>query len=129
MTQSTVKALFAIPELQDDRLIEWNLHVTKDLGTHDMIIGRDILEPLGVDIWFSNQTVQWGTKCMPFKDQDATPADACFINEDEMEEASARIRHILDAKCEAANVDDACAQQEQLNPVEKRQTQTVATQI
>ena len=118
-TQSTVKALFTMPELQDDKLIEWNLHVTKDLGAHDMIIGRDILELLGVDIRFSDQTVQWGTKCMPFKDQDATPADAYFINEDEMEEASARIRRILDAKYEAANIDDVCAQQEQLNQVEK----------
>ena len=36
-----------------------------------------------------------------------------------MEDASARIRRILDAKYEAANVDDMCAQQEQLNPVER----------
>ena len=89
-TQSTVKALFTIPELQDDRLIEWNLHVTKDRGTHDMIIGCAILELLGIDIRFSERMVQWGTKCMPFKDQDATPSDTYFINEDEMEEASKR---------------------------------------
>jgi hypothetical protein len=90
-TQSTVKASFTIPELQDDKLIKWNLHVTKDLQTHDMIIGRDILELLEINIWFSDQMVQWGTKCMPFKDQDTTPSDAYFISEDEMEEASERI--------------------------------------
>jgi small-conductance mechanosensitive channel len=56
---------------------------------------------------------------MPFKDQDATPFDTHFINEDEMEEASERIRQILDAKYEAANINDVCTQQEQLNPVEK----------
>jgi hypothetical protein len=38
-TQNMVKALFTIPELQDDKMIEWNLCITKDLGTHDMIIG------------------------------------------------------------------------------------------
>jgi hypothetical protein len=70
MTKSAVKALFTIPELQDDKMIEWNLHVTENLGTHDMIIGRDIPELLGVNILISDQTVQWGTKCMPFKDQD-----------------------------------------------------------
>jgi hypothetical protein len=87
-TQSMVKALFTIPELKDNKLIEWNLHVTKDLGAHGMIVGRDILELLGIDIWLSDQMVQWGTKCMPFKDQDATTSDTYFINEDEMEEAS-----------------------------------------
>ena len=60
-----------------------------------------------------------GDQMMPFKDQDTTPADAYFINEDEMEEASARIRRILDAKYEAADIDDVCAQQEQLSQVEK----------
>ena len=118
-TQSTVKALFTMPELQDDKLIEWNLHVTQDLGAH----GHDyrtrhprttrsrhpILRPDGT----------MGTKCMPFKDQDATLANAYFINEDEMEEASAWIRRILDATYEAANIDDVCAQQEQLSQVEK----------
>ena len=46
-------------------------------------------------------------------------SSAYFINEDEMEEASARIRRILDAKYEAANIDDVCAQQGQLSQVEK----------
>ena len=37
-----VKAQFALPELQDKRLMEWNLHVAKDMGACDMIIGRDM---------------------------------------------------------------------------------------
>ena len=118
-TQNMVKASFTIPELQDDKMISWNLHITKDLGTHDMIIGRDILELLGVNIRFSDQTVQWGTKCVPFKDQDSTPFDVYFVNEDEMEEGSARIQRILDAKYEAANINDVCAHQEQLDQVKK----------
>ena len=49
-TKKRVKAQFTIPELQDDRLIEWDVHVTKDLGSYDMIIGRDLLEFLGIDV-------------------------------------------------------------------------------
>jgi len=37
-----VKAQFATPELHNGRLIEWNMHVTKSLGPHDTIIGRDM---------------------------------------------------------------------------------------
>ena len=128
-TPSPVKTSFTIPKLQDDKLIEWNLHVTKDMEAHAMIIGCNILELLGVNIHFSDQTVQWGTKCMPFKNQDATPFDVYFINEDEMEEASERIQRIVDTKYEATNINDVCTQQEQLNPIEKDKLKRVVAQI
>ena len=38
-TSRMTKAQFTLPELHDDKLIEWNVHVTKDLGNYDMIIG------------------------------------------------------------------------------------------
>jgi hypothetical protein len=62
---------------------------------------------------------------MPFKDQDITPFDAHFINEDEMEEASARIWRILGAKYDTANIDNVCAQQEQLNEIAKEKLKDV----
>ena len=38
-TTAKVKAQFTMPELHDNRMIEWDVHVTKDLGAYDMIIG------------------------------------------------------------------------------------------
>jgi hypothetical protein len=128
-TQSTVKPSFTIPELQDDKLIEWNIHVTKDLGAHDMIIGHDILELLGVDIRFYDQTVQWGTKCMPFKDQDATPFDAYFINEDEMEEVSVRIRRILDANTKLPTLTMCAPNRSNSNKSKKRNSNSCCTSM
>jgi Aspartyl protease len=32
-TSKKCKATFSMPELHDDKLIEWEMHVTKDLGT------------------------------------------------------------------------------------------------
>ena len=91
-----VKALFTLPELQDDKLIEWDLHVAPDLGCHDMIIGGDLLEFLKIDLCFSDQTVHWGTATMPFKDVDASPMDSYYVDEDEsLSDASDRIKKFL----------------------------------
>ena len=69
-TNQKVKAQFTIPELQDKKLIEWNLHVTKDMNNYDMIIGRDLLFFLKIDVLFSNQTIEWDDYSMPFKPAD-----------------------------------------------------------
>ena len=47
-TNKKVKSQFMIPELHDNRLIEHDFHVTKSLGNYDMIIGRDVMEELGI---------------------------------------------------------------------------------
>ena len=70
-TSTTVKTQFTIPELHDSRMIEGELHVTKDLGAHDMIIGRDLRQFLEIDVLFSTLTVEWEGADMPFKDVSA----------------------------------------------------------
>ena len=35
---------------------------------YDMIIGRDMLQPLGIDIRFSDNIIEWDQHDMPFKD-------------------------------------------------------------
>ena len=119
-TNRKVKVQFTLPEMQDDKLIEWECHVIKDLGSHDMILGRDLLEFLGIDIRFSDQTVEWGHTSMPFKETDAQPHDSYYIAEDaSLAEASDRLKKILDAKYEAADLDEVVAEQEQLSSDEK----------
>ena len=67
-TSQKVKAQFTMPELHNDRLIEWNMHITKSLGPYDMIIGRDILKFLQNDLRFSDEIIKWDGAEMPFKD-------------------------------------------------------------
>ncbi len=47
-TTQKVRARFTLPEFHDNRLLEWDVHVAKDLGAYDMIIGRDVLADLGI---------------------------------------------------------------------------------
>jgi len=77
-TSQKVKAQFTMPELHDDRLIEWNMHVTKSLGPYDVIIGRDILKFLKIDLRFSDEIIKWDGAEMPFKDGDTSTKEACY---------------------------------------------------
>ena len=107
--QTTVhaKAQFYIPELHDNRLIEWNVHVAPTLGAYDMIIGRDLMQELGIDIKFSTETVEWDGYTIPFKDSDANANEAYHIAESQaVDESVSRIKRILDAKYEAADLDE-----------------------
>ena len=80
-TRKRAKSQFTMPELHDDRLVEWDFHVTKSLGAYDVIIGRDLLEFLGIDIRFSDRTIEWDAASVPFKDTDNLSLD-CFHMED-----------------------------------------------
>ena len=121
-TTQKVRAQFTIPELQEKRLIEWDVHVVEDMGAYDMIIGRDILSFLGIDIQFSTRKVSWDGIDMPFKPVDATPETHYHI-EDAMavNESTERIKQILDAKYEAADLEKVCAEQDHLALEERRQ--------
>ena len=80
-----------------------------------MIIGRDILEFLGIDIKFSDQTVEWEFASMPFKDQDSNLTDFYVEEPEAVEEANERLKKILDAKYEAADLEEICRDQPELN--------------
>ncbi len=114
-TSSRVKAEFTLPKLNNTTLIKWDLHVTKDLGAYDMIIGQDMLEFLQIDLKFSDQTVEWETATVPFKDPDADVLDSHHIADpDGLQDEHDRIKKILDAKCNAADLDQVCKDQHHL---------------
>ena len=94
--------------------------MTSDLGAYDAIMGRDLMEFLGIDIRFSTQTVEWDHAEMPFKSGDATVEEAYHIDEPEVvTNASDRLKKILDAKYEAADLRQICDEQEELEDDEK----------
>ena len=119
-TNRSCKSQLSLPELHPDRIIEWDFHVANSLGAYDMIIGRDMLKFLGIDIRFSNETVEWDHAVMPFKDIDDD--QSCFhVDEPEhLQEASDRLKKILDAKYEAADLNQVCREQEDLS-IEEQQ--------
>jgi hypothetical protein len=93
-----------------------NLYVTKDLGAYDMIIGRDMMSDLGIDIKFSNNSVTWNGVEVPMKDRDATFKESFHVGDiTAMEEATEKGCTILEAKYEAANLRQICNKSSHLN--------------
>jgi len=121
-TSQKVGAQFVMPELHDDRLTEWNMHVTKSLGPHDMIIGRDTLKFPKIDLRFSDEIIEWDGAEMPFKDGDASTKEACHAaDSDLVEDVVHRVKRILDAKCDKADVEKICEEQAEPDKQQREQ--------
>jgi hypothetical protein len=62
---------FYLPEFITQECIKWKYHVDNSIQTvksrYDMIIGRDLLEQLPLDIKFSNKTLSWQEVSIPIK--------------------------------------------------------------
>ena len=71
-----------------------------------MIIGNDLLECLKFDIKYSTATIEWDGAEIPMRSRDATIEDSYLISDTpSLQEAAERIKQILDAKYEPANLD------------------------
>ena len=77
---------------------------------YNMIIGRDLMSELGIDVLFSCHKVFWDHKDTPFKSQHATEKiDYHVIDSPCVQEAAKQIKQILDAKYEKADVNNVAA--------------------
>jgi len=121
-TGQQVKAQLAVSEQHNDHLAEWNMHVSKSLGPHDMIIRRDMLKFLHIDLRFSDEMIAWEGAEMPFKVDDASAKQACFaVDIDPVEDTVHRVKRILDHKCDEACVEKICEEQAKLDQQQQAQ--------
>ena len=121
-TTQKCEGQFIMPEFHRDRVIEWDINVsTGNLGAHDMIIGRDILQGLGFIFDFTQLTVEWDEVTIPMKDADSISEEAFYIQDPEaVAAATDRIKSILDAKYEKANLEEVAQEATHLSDKEKR---------
>jgi hypothetical protein len=84
------------------------MHVgTLENVRYNMIIGNDLLECLKFDIKYSTVTIEWEGAEIPMRSRDSTIEDSYLISDTPcLQEAVERIKRILDAKYEPANLDE-----------------------
>ena len=119
-TSQKAQCTFMLPEFHRDRVVEWDLHLSTSLGAYDMIIGRDILSGLGIKFDYSDMTMEWDGSSIPMKDSEANEHEAFHVQEPEaLAEAMERIKRILDAKYEKADLNEVAENSDHLNEKQK----------
>eukprot|EP00957_Ditylum_brightwellii_P087520 6662725-Ditylum_brightwellii.AAC.1 len=66
------KATFGLPELNPSMHVEHTIHMTDQLGQYDMILGRDLLQEMGIDLNFKENNISWEDYQTNMKDADVT---------------------------------------------------------
>jgi hypothetical protein len=132
-TKYEVPLNFTLPEFAPSKEIEFTLAVddTEKSSKYDMIIGRDLLQALGMDILFSTGRLSWDGITVPMKSSqrltkllresmeaplddheedyyDLVEEDFLIYSEGEhSRDATSRAQRILDAKYEKGDVEKA----------------------
>jgi len=115
-SNEAVRTQFTIPELHDDRIVEWKFHVADELGPYDLIIGRDLLRELQINLHFDSLEIEWDEARVPMRDSDATIETSYHVHDSQaVDEATKRIKEILDAKYEKISIKEVVAGQTHLN--------------
>ena len=120
-TNKKAKTQFFMPEFSDTKLVEHEMHVVKELGGYDMIIGRDLMRELKISISFEDETMLWDGVVAQMKSVDANAHDFFLSHEsDSLDDAAQRIDKILEAKYEKANLEEIVQNSDHLKQDEKR---------
>jgi len=112
-TSKTCKIQFILPEFDQEKIIEWTMHVddsTSDCN-YDMIVGTDLMLELGMNIDFDKRIMTWEGATVPLKDRDIV-MDIDRLNEmheqlyygEDITAMSDRQARILDANYHAADL-------------------------
>jgi len=130
LTEHKCTCVFALPEFHLDRAIQWDMHVVKDLGAYDMIIGRDILSDLGIKFDFTDSTMEWDGATIPMRSSDVERPQVYLMGEPEsMMDAAERLKDILDAKYEAADLDKVVEENTHLTHNQKQKLHSLLTKF
>ena len=123
---------FSLTEFSESKVINWKFHIARDskeLG-YDMVIGRDLLMALGINLRFKDLSIEWENTCIPMKDfnrlmkMKLKPEElrAVIANAHEpiaTQEATERMVKILDSKYEKADLAGVVAGATHLNKEQK----------
>ena len=106
-TNTKTVTSFSLPELHANKLINQSLHVVDlNIDCYDMIIGRDLIRYLGIEIHEADTTIHWDNDAIPRRDIYSTTKDVFALSQQNapFNSETKRMKHILDAKYSKADI-------------------------
>jgi hypothetical protein len=122
-TSKQTTIVFSLPMLHEKRTIETLVHVSPNLENYDMILGRDLLQELGIILNFQEATIQWEHGICPMKSTDKKTNyyfHAAIEDSKPLQEATSRMKQILEAKYEPAKLSEVVNSSKNLQHTEKQ---------
>ena len=81
-TNTKTATSFSFPELHATKLINQSLHVVNlNIDRYDMVIGRDLIRSLDIDIHGAYTTIQWDNASIPWRDIDSITNDVFSLSQ------------------------------------------------
>ena len=127
-TTKKCKCKFMLPEFHKNRVVEWEMYVdesSSSLSNYDMIIGRDLMDSIGLDLLFSENLIRWDNATVPmrdnslFREEKSNPYNELFSMHDPVTTEAERIQRILDMKYAPADLDQIVQESTHLTEYEK----------
>ena len=86
-----------------------------------MIIGRDLIRSLGIDIHGVDMTIHWDDAAIPWRDIDSTAKDVFALSQHNapFNAETKRMKRILDAKYSKADIKTIAESSTHLEPQER----------
>ena len=98
---------FSFPELHANKIFHQSLHIVDlNIDRYDMIIGRDLIRSLGIDIHGADMTIHWYDVAIPWRDIYVTTKDVSALLQYDapFNSETKRMRCILVAKYTKPNL-------------------------
>ena len=130
-TSKTCKVTFALPQFHKHREITWKMHVENTdskKNTYDMIIGRDLMHEMGLNIDFQKGRMVWDNAWVNMQNPDHFREnlleefeEELFLMHDPDTTEAERIQRIVDVKYSPANLEEEVKKADLLNKQEQQE--------
>ena len=119
-TNKRTQVIFKLNEFDKQVIVKHEFTVCEQPANYDMIIGVDLMTELGIILDFKNCEMHWSHRTVSMKSRDATRQTSYQVNDSEpVPDATERMKRILDAKYETANLEETAKMNSELTPAQQ----------
>jgi hypothetical protein len=121
-TNRKCEITFTLPAQHKHKEITWTCYVDEsdnDSSTYDLVLGRELMHEIGIDICFSAAEVRWDNASIPMKSVDKSTQEfeqELLFTQDPLITDAERIQKIVETKCSPADLNKIVTECNLLNP-------------